>query len=72
MTHERMVTMANQIATYFRSYPHETAVDGVATHIRQFWEKRMRAQLLDHVAKGGEGLEPLVIEAAARLQPRAA
>ncbi len=64
--------MANQIATFFRSYPHETAVDGVATHIRQFWEKRMRAQLLDYVATGGEKLDPLVLEAVERLKPKAA
>ncbi len=38
MTQDRMVTMANQIATFFRSYPHEEAVEGVATHIRQFWD----------------------------------
>ena len=61
MTNERMVTMANQIATFFRSYPHAVAVEGVESHIRQFWERRMRAQLLDHIAHGGEGLDPLVI-----------
>jgi formate dehydrogenase subunit delta len=67
-----MVTMANQIAAFFRSYPHETAVNGVAEHIAQFWEKRMRARLLDHIAQGGAGLDALVIEAAGRLKAKAA
>jgi formate dehydrogenase subunit delta len=72
MTNERMVSMANQIATFFRSYPHAVAVEGVESHIRQFWERRMRTQLLDHIAHGGEGLDPLVIEAAQGLKPKAA
>ena len=60
--------MANQIAAFFRSYPHDTAVEGIAGHIRQFWERRMRDQLYAHVEAGGEGLDPLVIEAVAVLR----
>ena len=71
MTQDRMVTMANQIATFFRSYPHEEAVEGVATHIRQFWDPRMRRTLLAHVEAGGEGLEALVLEAVSRLKQAA-
>ena len=36
---------------------------GIAGHISDFWEPRMRTALFDHVAKGGDGLDPLVIEA---------
>jgi formate dehydrogenase subunit delta len=43
-------------------------VEGIAGHIRQFWERRMREQLAAHVAAGGEGLDPLVIEAEKRLR----
>lgn len=68
MTTERMVHMANQIAAFFRSYPHETAVEGIAGHIRQFWERRMREKLLAHVDTGGEGLDPLVVEAVRRMR----
>ena len=68
MTPERLVHMANQIAAVFRSYPHDTAVEGIAGHIRQFWERRMRDQLYAHVEAGGEGLDPLVIEAVAVLR----
>lgn len=62
-----MVHMANQIAQYFASYPHEEAVAGVADHIQKFWEKRMRQQLNDYIAKGGSGLNELALEAAKRL-----
>ncbi len=58
-----MVHMANQIAQFFNSYPHQDAVAGVTSHLQQFWEKRMRQQLHDYVAKGGAGLHPLVLEA---------
>ncbi len=68
MTTERMVHMANQIAAFFRSYPHETAVEGVAGHLRQFWERRMREKLFAHADAGGEGLDPLVLEAVRRMR----
>ena len=59
--------MANQIAQFFASYPHEEAVAGVADHIQKFWEKRMRQQLNDYIASGGSGLNELALEAAKRL-----
>ena len=62
-----MVHSANQIAQFFASYPREEAVAGVADHIQKFWEKRMRQQLSDYIAKGGGGLNELALEAAKRL-----
>jgi formate dehydrogenase subunit delta len=62
-----MVRMANQIASFFAGYPHDEAVKGTADHINYFWEPRMRAQLLAHLAKGGEGLAPLVKDAVAQI-----
>lgn len=62
-----MVRMANQIASYFRAYPEEEAVKETAKHLKSFWEPRMRKLLDVHVAKGGEGLEPLVLKAHAKL-----
>jgi formate dehydrogenase subunit delta len=61
--------MANQIATFFKSKPHDEAVQGVAEHISNFWEPRMRAQLFEVLAEGGEGLDPLVIEAKDGIRP---
>lgn len=55
--------MVNDIASFFQSEPdREIALDGVASHIKRFWDPRMRRELLvwldDH---GGEGLEELAL-----------
>ncbi|MBY6002783.1 formate dehydrogenase subunit delta [Salipiger bermudensis] len=63
MSPEKMVMMANQIATFFATQPGDDGASGVADHINDFWEPRMRAQLLDYVETGGAGLHKLVIEA---------
>ncbi len=63
-----MIHRANQIALFFASYPHAQAVDGVTDHLKRFWERRMHQQLHSYIAHGGEGLHPLVLEAAQRLQ----
>ncbi|MEQ1520390.1 MAG: formate dehydrogenase subunit delta [Aestuariivirga sp.] len=63
-----MLRMANQIADFFRSYPHDEAVKEAATHLNSFWDPRMRKHLFEHLAKGGEGLDPLIIEAAAQIR----
>jgi formate dehydrogenase subunit delta len=62
-----LVTMANQIGNFHRSFPdHAEALKGTAMHIRRGWEPRMRRQLLAHIeATNGEGLEPIVMEAIA-------
>ena len=59
----KIIRMANQIATFFHSQPADERPGGVATHINKFWEPRMRRQFFEMVA-GGEGrFHPLVIEA---------
>lgn len=60
-----IVRMANQIAAYFEPYPKTEAVDGIAKHIHAFWDPRMRNALKQHIDRGGEGLSPLFLEAAA-------
>jgi formate dehydrogenase subunit delta len=59
----KLVRMANQIATFFLSQPENIRAEGVATHINKFWEQRMRRQLFEHIDKGGDGLLPLVLDA---------
>ncbi|MFT4163164.1 formate dehydrogenase subunit delta [Shinella sp.] len=60
----KIIRMANQIATFFHSQPADERPGGVATHINKFWEPRMRRQLFDLVDNhGGEGLDGLVLEA---------
>ncbi len=67
MSPDKMVHMANQITAFFRSQPGDTA-ESVAAHLSDFWEPRMRRQLLDHIAAGGAGLDAEVIDAARRMR----
>lgn len=68
MNSDNMVHMANQIALYFNSYPHEDAVAGVADHLQKYWERRMKTQIIQYIAQGGNGLHELVVEAVKRLR----
>lgn len=65
MNIEHLVKMANQIGTFFSTMPdHEQAVADLASHLKRFWEPRMRRALLAHVDTAqGEGLSPIVMEA---------
>ena len=61
-TGDKLVYMANQIATFFASQPHQEGVEGVATHINKFWDPRMRRQLFEMLEAGRNGFHPLVLE----------
>jgi formate dehydrogenase subunit delta len=63
-TVERLVYMANQIATFFESQPHANAPLEIAKHINAFWVPSMRQTLIAYVESGGEGLRADAIEAA--------
>ena len=63
-TKTKLVYMANQIATFFKSQPQNEAAQGVATHINKFWEPRMRRQLFEILDKEENGLDALVLQAA--------
>ncbi len=64
----KIVRMANQIGTFFESKKHDEGVHGVAEHINKFWEPRMRRHFFEVVDAGGEGLKPIVIEAAQQVR----
>jgi len=64
---DRLISMANQIADFFLSYPEAEAVEGVATHIRRFWDPRMRQGIFAHLKAGGAGLKPLTLKALQQL-----
>ncbi len=59
MSHNRLVVMANQIGKFFVSQGAAGAVDGIADHLRKFWDPRMRVAALALLRQGGEGLDPL-------------
>ncbi|WP_199429803.1 formate dehydrogenase subunit delta [Qaidamihabitans albus] len=60
------IRMANDIAVQFRHQPPERAAEAICTHIRMFWDPRMKAELLRLMDSEGEDLDPLAL-AAARL-----
>lgn len=64
MSADKLVYMANQIAKFMESKPHDEGVALLASHVNDFWEPRMRRQLFEVVDQGGAGLRPLVLEAA--------
>ena len=66
---ERLVTMANDIATYFTVEPdHAAAVASVRDHLTRFWDPTMRRQLKAYLVDGGEELIPLAREAVSALE----
>ncbi len=68
-SHAKIVRMANQIGTFFESKEDRTeGVHGVAEHINKFWEPRMRRHFFEIFDAGGEGLKPIVLEAAPQVR----
>lgn len=68
MSADRIVRMANDIAKFMESKPHAEGVAGVAGHINDFWEPRMRRQLFQKIDAGETGFRPLVLEAAGKIR----
>lgn len=66
--HAKLIYMANQIAKFMESKPHDEGLAGLASHINDFWEPRMRKHLFEVLDAGGQGLRPLVIEAAEKIR----
>ncbi len=69
MAADRLVTMANQIGAFFTSQGPDQAVAGTASHLKKYWEPRMRAAIVAHLRAGGEDLRPevrLAVEELAR------
>ena len=66
--HTKLIYMANQIAKFMESKPLDQGVQGLAAHINDFWEPRMRRHLFEVIDQGGHGLRPLVMEAAPQIR----
>jgi len=66
-TVDTLVRMANQIGKFFGSQNTPDRAAGIVEHLHKFWDPRMRAGIIAHVEHGGEGLDPIVLEAVKRL-----
>ena len=60
---DALIKMANQIASFFDGEGGdnpEEAAKLVATHLRRYWEPRMRTEIIEYFNnRGGEGLDEL-------------
>jgi formate dehydrogenase subunit delta len=71
---ENLVKMANQISAFYDSESpgKEAAAESVFSHIRRFWEPRMRSSIIEHWKTGGEGLRDSAKDAVGMLAKAAA
>lgn len=62
---DTLIQMANQIGAFFEAMPdREEALEGIAMHIKRFWEPRMRREFLACVdGNGATELNAMVSEA---------
>jgi formate dehydrogenase subunit delta len=72
MSADKIARMANDIAKFMESKPRAEGVAGLASHINDFWEPRMRRDLFRLIDAGGTDLRPLVLEAAGQIRRPAA
>ncbi len=66
-TDGKLVMMANQIGKFFVPQRSGDPVAAITDHLEKFWDPRMRAGIIAHVANGGAGLDAPVREAVGRL-----
>lgn len=68
MDQHHLVKMANDIGAYFGQMPdREEAIAAIAAHLRNFWEPRMRRQIIEHARNDGDDLKDIVRAAVLRL-----
>jgi formate dehydrogenase subunit delta len=71
MDNSNLVKMANNIGQFFKAEPnHELAVKGVEQHMRNFWEPRMRLQIIEYAKLHGDELLDIVLEAVKQLSAK--
>ena len=62
-TDEKLVYMANQIASFFAAQGEAKAVPAIADHIQKFWDPDMRRKFLAQADRPNIELHPLVRKA---------
>jgi formate dehydrogenase subunit delta len=68
MSPDKLVDLANQIGKVFASEGDAQALAGIVDHLQRHWNPRMRAMIIGHLARGGQGLDPVVRNAVLLLQ----
>jgi len=67
---DTLVKMANQIGQFFSAQRSGDQIADAADHLKRFWPSRMRARIVDYVARGGSGLNATALGAVKRLSPQ--
>ena len=63
MQPDKLIRMANQIATFFATQPGTDQAERVAGHLKDFWGPEMREALKARAAQDDSDILPLVKEA---------
>ena len=74
MNIDLLIKMANEITAFWdgEAATQEVAVKEVASHVRRFWEPRMRAQMFTYLEqRQGAGLSETALKAMAQLAEQA-
>ena len=74
MNIDLLIKMANEITAFWdgEATTQEVAVKEVASHIRRFWEPRMRAQMFTYLEqRQGAGLSETALKAMSQLAEQA-
>ena len=67
MDSDNLVRMANRIGDFFEAMPdRDEALEGIATHLKKFWDPRMRTQFLGMVDTDAPELHDIVRAAVER------
>jgi formate dehydrogenase subunit delta len=66
---DHMVKMVNEISAFWASEAPDpaSASDSVATHLKRYWDPRMRRQIVEHFHAGAGGLSEIGRDAIAIL-----
>ncbi len=65
-----LITMTNQIADNLVSPEHgsqQQTVDQVANHLKRFWPRPMKEQIIAYASEDGSELQPLALKAVLQL-----
>lgn len=67
MDDKSLIRMADQIADFYAPYTEAEAIDGIVTHLRRFWDPRMRDRIVTLARDPAIELRPVVAAAIDRL-----
>ena len=61
---DTLIKMINQIAENNAAYENEEAAERVVTHIKRFWARKMKSELIVYLKTDGGKLNPIARKAA--------